>query len=1352
MSAVCRVRQHRVNVESEMTFFWWNWCYGKTHSDKPGDTSDNDFDNPGADNLIGLWDFRDGAKTKDTGLADGIAQNGHLHGNAYISNGALHLDGSHDYFDVSGEDAPFDLSRGTIEVEFTQKHHVGSSPDVLVNRGEYCDRATEGYFNIQVTEHGQVQLMHHDGGKSVTLSTGKYFFNEGDDVRVAYSFDAATGGKFVVENVTKGTVYSTDHHVTGLSMDVGDNDDENFTFGAREVDDGQYDQFFKGEINYVAVYSDDLIGTGDGIVEGSAGDDVIDLAYTGDPEGDMIDNGDAILPGEGPDDDIVHAGAGADTVVAGKGDDEIWGDKGEKGIATTRESFEWDKLPDPDKHGSGFVDHGDDLEDRTFVQDTGHVKVTVKTPDDSERYGTGVESSYSEDRIVTDGIDGGGETVDNTSALMSLAEKGEKANYEIGFDKQVTGVDFRITDIDADRGQVTIRAWNAAGQEVPVTLTAGSGLTVSGQTATSKTTNNASSDDANHSVLVEVAGPVAKIIVTHTNAGYGNSGIYISDIYFDAPTGAPAADDGDDDLSGGIGNDLIYGEGGDDTIRLENDFGNDTIVGGETGETKGDTLDATAVTDDTTVTFSNPETGTVSDGSFTANFAEIENVLLGSGDDDVTGSAGNDKVDLGRGADYADMGAGDDTVGLGRKGDGTPDGDADLVKFSDGDGNDLLTDFDTPVDNGDGTYTGIDKLDVTDLTNGAGDPVDTDDVTVTDTPQGARLTFPNGESITLKGVPVSAVQTPEQLNAIGIPLPPVALDGIVEGTDGDDLIDLAYTGDPEGDRIDAGDAILPGDAPNDDYVLAGAGNDTVKAGEGDDRVYGEDGDDELYGEAGNDLLSGGAGHDTIKGGDGRDTVYGGDGDDVIDTSGSKPASDYGYPGLVAQDADPNDDRDLVDGGAGNDSISTGDDADTVYGGSGNDTIDGGLDDDHLFGGDGNDSIIGGHGSDYIEGGAGNDTIWGGTTFDPLNIPDENASPHDLRPDNARDTIKGGDGNDVIYGEDDDDLLYGDAGNDTIDGGIDDDTIHGGAGNDSLKGGDGADLIYGDDGNDTIDLGGDVTADYADVAQGGADRDTFVKAGIGDTVVGGETGDDYDTLDLSGSGPIRINYTSTDPDNLSGTVDFLDGVGGPVKGSMTFSEIENVIPCFTPGTLIATPKGERLVEDLAVGDKIITRDNGIQEIRWLGAKTLDWKALAAAPHLKPILVRAGSLGNGLPERDMMVSPNHRVLVANDRTALYFEEREVLAAAKHMVNNRGIHEVEVMGATYIHFMFDNHEVVLSNGAWTESFQPGDYTLEGIGNAQRTEILELFPELETSAGREAYQSARRTLKKHEARLLAD
>ncbi|PIE07344.1 MAG: type I secretion protein [Rhodobacterales bacterium] len=577
--------------------------------------------------------------------------------------------------------------------------------------------------------------------------------------------------------------------------------------------------------------------------------------------------------------------------------------------------------------------------------------------------------------------------------------------------------------------------------------------------------------------------------------------------------------------------------------------------------------------------------------------------------------------------------------------------------------------------------------------------------------------------------------------------PAAAGDGLVEGTGAADLIDTGYEGDPEGDRVDAGDALLPGETGDDDIIFAYGGDDTVFAGEGDDEVFAGSGNDRLFGEAGDDGIHGEGGDDVIFGGDGSDTVHGGAGNDVIDTSGTAPASDYGadLPGAlydIVQDPDRFNDMDFVDGGAGDDVIWTGDDADIVLGGAGNDRIDGGLDDDRIDGGTGNDTIIGGHGADEILGGAGNDTIWGGLGpgTDNLNIEDEDDPVwgiDDPRPDNGMDVIHGGAGNDTIFGQDDDDVLYGEAGNDLLDGGIDDDALFGGEGDDILTGGTGDDYLDGGAGHDVV-FGGD-------------DRDWISGVNAGDVVDGNEGGDDWDTLDLTGSaspgGTLHVTYTTSDQEN--GFVSYFDADGNDL-GTLDFYNIEKVVPCFTPGTLIATPKGEVPVETLKPGDRVITRDNGIQQIRWVGARRLSFSEIARARHLAPVHICAGALGNGLPERDMMLSPNHRVLVANDRTSLYFDEREVLAAAKHLVDSRTIRIVQPMAVSYIHFMCDNHEVVLSNGAWSESFQPGDQSLRGVGNAQRQELFELFPELQSEDGLEDFTAARRILKKHEAQML--
>ena len=768
-----------------------------------------------------------------------------------------------------------------------------------------------------------------------------------------------------------------------------------------------------------------------------------------------------------------------------------------------------------------------------------------------------------------------------------------------------------------------------------------------------------------------------------------------------------AAGSGDDIVIGGAGNDSIDGGEGNDWIKGFE--GNDTLVGGL--------------------------------GADTIAGGDDRDMIFGNAGDEVDGGAGGDDFDT---LDLRGLGP---VNIINTSVDSNGNGQDGTVEFLDGDGNvtgtlnfteieEILVDDEnqSPVANDDTATTLEDRSVVIDVLDNDTDP-DGDPLAVQGTPTADHGTVAVNGDGTITYTPdvgywgddtityqVTDGNGGTDTGEVAVTVQETCClqgDGTVSGTAGDDLIDLAYTGDPDGDMIDAGDAIVPGEGPDDDIVEAGDGDDVVYAGEGDDDIYGGTGADEIYG------------------GDGSDSVSGGEGDDVIDTSGpvslTDGLADRGYPGLYPDDADPTNDLDTVDGGDGNDTIRTGDDNDSIQGGAGDDTIDGGVDDDQIDGGTGNDYIVGGEGADDIDGGSGNDTIYGGldpSLPDALNIPDAT----DLRPDNGLDTIHGGDGDDTIFGADDDDVLYGDAGNDVIDGGIDDDTIFGGVDDDEITGGEGSDDMSGGDDRDTFFVGSAADGD-------------------GDSADGGSGGVDDDTLNLTGAGPFQVVGETVDADgnSTSGTIEFLDAPGGSVTGSMTFSEIEHIVPCFTPGTLIATMRGEKRVEELEVGDRVITRDNGAQEIRWIGVKAMTGAELAANPHLQPILIRQGALGKGLPERDMLVSPNHRVLVNNSDVDLYFNQSEVLVPAKHLVESGvGIQTVCDTGTSYIHILFDNHEVVLSDGAWTESFQPGDLTLGGIASEQREEIFALFPELEKPEGREEYSAARQSLKKHEARLL--
>lgn len=170
-----------------------------------------------------------------------------------------------------------------------------------------------------------------------------------------------------------------------------------------------------------------------------------------------------------------------------------------------------------------------------------------------------------------------------------------------------------------------------------------------------------------------------------------------------------------------------------------------------------------------------------------------------------------------------------------------------------------------------------------------------------------------------------------------------------------------------------------------------------------------------------------------------------------------------------------------------------------------------------------------------------------------------------------------------------------------------------------------------------------------------------------------------------------------------------------------------IPCFTAGTLIETDRGPVVVEALVPGDLVLTRDNDLQPLRWTGGTVLDEVDLAAAPHLRPIRIKAGALGAGTPERDLLVSPQHRVLVRSAIAQKMFGTPEVLVAAKQLVLLDGVDIADdVDSVHYIHLLFDRHEILVSNGAQTESLYTGPEALKGVGAAARAEIAGLFPQL--------------------------
>lgn len=168
-------------------------------------------------------------------------------------------------------------------------------------------------------------------------------------------------------------------------------------------------------------------------------------------------------------------------------------------------------------------------------------------------------------------------------------------------------------------------------------------------------------------------------------------------------------------------------------------------------------------------------------------------------------------------------------------------------------------------------------------------------------------------------------------------------------------------------------------------------------------------------------------------------------------------------------------------------------------------------------------------------------------------------------------------------------------------------------------------------------------------------------------------------------------------------------------------------CFAAGTLIETATGLRPVETLVAGDLVRTSDEGLQPLIWVGRRKLNLADLERRPKWRPVRIRAGALGDGFPRRDMMVSPQHRILVRSRIARRMFDSAEVLVAAKDLVGMPGIAPADdLTKVVYVHLLFEKHQIIFADGTPTESFYIGPMALGALDSAARRELLELMPDL--------------------------
>ena len=164
-----------------------------------------------------------------------------------------------------------------------------------------------------------------------------------------------------------------------------------------------------------------------------------------------------------------------------------------------------------------------------------------------------------------------------------------------------------------------------------------------------------------------------------------------------------------------------------------------------------------------------------------------------------------------------------------------------------------------------------------------------------------------------------------------------------------------------------------------------------------------------------------------------------------------------------------------------------------------------------------------------------------------------------------------------------------------------------------------------------------------------------------------------------------------PANWSGTTAGIN-YANPNIGGTTFASQDATIECYFEGTLIATPQGERKVEDLVIGDEVLTASGKAVSVKWMGYQTVGERRVSERTH--PVRLRAGSLGAGVPHSDLTVSAAHEMIVDG-----------MVINASALVNGDTIDFVPLAELpatfTYYHVETQDHDVILANGAEAETF---------------------------------------------------
>ncbi len=195
---------------------------------------------------------------------------------------------------------------------------------------------------------------------------------------------------------------------------------------------------------------------------------------------------------------------------------------------------------------------------------------------------------------------------------------------------------------------------------------------------------------------------------------------------------------------------------------------------------------------------------------------------------------------------------------------------------------------------------------------------------------------------------------------------------------------------------------------------------------------------------------------------------------------------------------------------------------------------------------------------------------------------------------------------------------------------------------------------------------------------------------------------------------------------TGSISMMNQIGnGAIPLTNANFAPDPVHVCFCAGTVILTPSGYCKIEDLALGDSVVTARGEVKPILWIGRTDVSVEEMQNDPSRRPVRIKANAISPAVPFADIYLSAQHRIVIEDPMAALLFSDYRVMVRATHLVGSTAEAVMPQSPVSYFHMLLDEHDMVIANGLETESFQPSLRNHLGLPSSMKNSFIAHVPQ---------------------------